>query len=465
MVSFTLESQPHFAPSPMVLDQETASAIARQQTEGLLRNRATISANIIVALLSLFVLRDSVPAATLLSWFAGITALSAVRLWLSRWLRDSTLPPPRKLHLFTAGTVLSGLGWGCLPVLLLAAGTVPDFAFAGFMIAGMTAGGIAALCWYHPAYLGYLLGATLPLTACLLLLREPVYQAMAAQVMVYTIMLVVISALYSRRLLQTLHLENQLERERSNLEAMRRELALAQSSKWLTLAQLSHHLRTPMNAVIGFSAMLHGGILGPIANPRHKDYINDIHESGTRALRTITEILEVSQAEAGILTLAKTDVDVRATLANCLRSHGDTAARQRVTLTAEIAGDLPLLSCDGARLRQILDQLLSNALRHTPPGGRVTLGAGIAGPRWLAIRIADTGAGIPASRLAEAMTPFVQFDEPMVRQHDGIGIGLPLARRLVELHGGEFTLSSAAGHGTTAIIRLPLSAGPEDFPA
>ncbi|MBU0726227.1 MAG: HAMP domain-containing histidine kinase [Alphaproteobacteria bacterium] len=438
--------------------------IVPQQAEGLLRNRATILSNLVVALLSLFVLQDSAPGMTLLWWVTGMAALAIARLFLSHWLRGSAWLSRRKLHVLTVGATLSGLSWGCLPIVLLPVGTVEDFAFAGFMIAGMTAGGITALCWYHPAYLGFLLGATLPLVACLLLQEEPVYLAMAAQVLFYAVMLVVISALYNRRLLQTLRLENELGQERRILEAIRHELAQAQSSKWRTLAQLSHHLRTPMNAVIGFSDMLRSEVLGPIGNPKHKEYINHIHDSGTRALQTITEILDVSQAEAGMLTLATTQVDVRETLAHCLQRHGATAAQRGVTLTATIASDLPRLPCDPARLQQILDQLLSNALRHTPSGGHVTLSASI-DARWLAIRIADTGPGMAEDQLAEAMAPFVQFDDAMVRQDGGIGIGLPLARRLVELHGGEFTLLSAPDNGTTAIIRLPLSVSTGGIPA
>lgn len=441
---------------PMSFERETAPDMAPQQADGLLRNRATILSNLVVALLSLFVLRDSVPGTALPWWIAGMAALNLARLFLSHWLRASAWPARRKLHVFTAGATLSGLSWGCLPVLLLPAGGVTDFAFTGFMIAGMTAGGLTALCWYNPAYLGYLLGATLPLAAILLALREPVYLAMAGQVLFYALMLAAISVFYSRRLLQTLRLEHELGQERARLQATRQELARAQSNKWLTLAQLSHHLRTPMNAVIGFSDMLRSEVLGPIDNPRHKAYIDHIHESGTRALQTITEILEVSQAEAGMLTLSRVPVDIREELVDSLQRQGDRAARLGVSLTADIADDLPRLPCDPTRLQQILDQLLSNALRHTPAGGQVTLSAGITEAHWLDIRIADTGTGIPEDRLDEAMTPFVQFDNALVHQHDGIGIGLPLARRLVELHGGSFTLDSAPGQGTTVTIRLPL---------
>ena len=451
-----------------VSNPETAPDIAPQQADALLRNRATILSNLVVALLSILVLRETLPTATTLAWIAGMAALNIARLYLSHRLRGAALPAQRKLHIFTAGALLSGLSWGCLPLLLLPAGGVPDFAFAGFMIAGMTAGGLTALCWYQPAYLAYLLGATLPLAGCLLLLDEPVYLAMAGQVLFYALMLIVISVFYSRRLLQALRLEAALEQERARLEATRRELALAQSSKWLTLAQLSHHLRTPMNAVIGFSDMLRSEVLGPIGNPKHKAYIDHIHDSGTRALQTITEILEVSQAEAGMLTLARVPVDVREELEEVVQRHEEAAERLGVTLSAAIADDLPRLPCDPARLHQILDQLLSNALRHTPSGGKVTLSArmpihvptrvpaSIEKTRWMEIRIADTGTGMPEDRLAEAMIPFVQFDDMLVRQHDGIGIGLPLARRLAELHGGTLALDSAPGRGTTATIRLPL---------
>ena len=162
-----------------MFSHETVPDIAPQQADGLLRNRATILTNLVVALLAILVLQETLPAATTLAWIAGMAALNTARLFLSHWLRKSAWPARRKLHVFTAGAVLSGLSWGCLPVLLLPVGGVEDFAFAGFMIAGMTAGAITALCWYQPAYLGYLLGATLPLAACLLLLKQPVYLAMA----------------------------------------------------------------------------------------------------------------------------------------------------------------------------------------------------------------------------------------------------------------------------------------------
>jgi PAS domain S-box-containing protein len=230
---------------------------------------------------------------------------------------------------------------------------------------------------------------------------------------------------------------------------------IANRTKSEFLANMSHELRTPLNAIIGFSEIIQKEMFGPIGSPRYKEYASDIFESGTHLLNLINDILDVSKAEAGKIELQESQVLVKDLVDASLRLIMPRAREAGVTLTDPHVDHLPPLRADERRLKQVLINLLSNAVKFTPAGGRVSLDATIE-PDGVAIRVRDTGIGMEAEDIPKALEPFVQVDSRLSRKYEGTGLGLPLSRALVELHGGRLQIESQPGHGTTVTVLLPV---------
>jgi signal transduction histidine kinase len=221
------------------------------------------------------------------------------------------------------------------------------------------------------------------------------------------------------------------------------------------LATISHELRTPLNAIIGFSELVLAEPLGPIGNEQYRGYIKDVHESGQHLLALINDILDLSKAEAGKLELSEHVVDIRHTLAAVCRLVNHRIVEGGLTLGLQVAANLPPLRADERKLKQVLLNLLSNAVKFTPDGGRieVTVGVDTAGCCRVAIR--DTGIGIAPEDVQRVFEPFCQVDSSLSRQHPGTGLGLPLVKALMELHGGTVELDSQLGEGTTVTAIFP----------
>jgi signal transduction histidine kinase len=220
------------------------------------------------------------------------------------------------------------------------------------------------------------------------------------------------------------------------------------------LAAMSHELRTPLNAVIGFADMLGHEPFGTLGSPRYREYVTHIRDSGTHLLRLINDVLEFSKAQAGMLELEESEVDIGREIANAIAGVGPAALQAGLAVQSEISFDLPLLRADARRVRQILNNLLSNAIKFTPPAGHVRIGASMRGGD-LAITVNDTGIGIAAEDVAKAFESFRQIDSRLSRRYEGAGLGLPFTKQLVERHGGKITIDSTPGEGTTATVTFP----------
>jgi signal transduction histidine kinase len=245
-----------------------------------------------------------------------------------------------------------------------------------------------------------------------------------------------------------------LEKTSTDLAAALEAAEAASKSKSAFLASMSHELRTPLNAVLGFSEMMQTEAFGPLGSPRYKDYLGSIHSSGTHLLSLINDILDIARFDAGNGDLNEEVFDPAREIADILHMMSAQAAKARVSLTGDIAADLPHLNGDRRRMRQIQLNLLSNALKFTPPGGTVTLRA-FRSEKGLELQVIDTGIGIASQDFAKALEPFGQVDSSLSRKYEGTGLGLPITRQMVELHGGELKLESAPGQGTTVTVILP----------
>jgi signal transduction histidine kinase len=245
--------------------------------------------------------------------------------------------------------------------------------------------------------------------------------------------------------------DNAIERQSLHVAKLGAEASNRAKSDFL--ANMSHELRTPLNAIIGFSEIIKGGMFGAVTE-RYRSYAGDIFNSGTHLLELINEILDLSKLDAGQLTLHEENVDVGAQVRTCMRLLQPQAEKSKIQLTASIGDATPLIRADDRRLRQILLNLLSNAVKFTPEGGkvRVTVSHTDAG---LEIGVRDTGIGMASEEIPKALEPFGQIDSKLSRKYEGTGLGLPLVKRLVDLHGGTLVIESKVNVGTLVTILLP----------
>lgn len=227
------------------------------------------------------------------------------------------------------------------------------------------------------------------------------------------------------------------------------------------LANMSHELRTPLNAILGFSEAMEQKLFGPIGNPRYEAYVHDIHHAGAHLLSLVNDILDLSRIELDGLKLNPQPVDFARVCNNCLSIVRGRAERGQVKLTLDAVPPFPAIETDERRLKQVIINLLNNAVKFTPPGGNVTLELAHGPNDGAIIRIRDTGIGMNAEELESALRPFWQADAGLDRTFEGAGLGLALVTELVSLMEGEFRLESERGKGTVATVILPRSCGAE----
>ena len=239
------------------------------------------------------------------------------------------------------------------------------------------------------------------------------------------------------------------------LQTSKEEAELANRAKSEFLANMSHELRTPLNAIIGFSEIISSQTFGPLGNDRYRDYAADIHESGQHLLALINNILDLSKVESGMDELYEEEIEVPRLvplLMTLIKSHAEKA---EVELALDLPDNLPRLIADERKLKQILVNLLGNAIKFTDPGGRVRLSVCCPDGGGFEFRIADTGIGMAPEDIPTAFSKFRQVDSALNRKYEGTGLGLPLTKALTELHGGSLDIESALGVGTTVTVRLP----------
>jgi len=229
---------------------------------------------------------------------------------------------------------------------------------------------------------------------------------------------------------------------------------LANRAKTEFLANISHELRTPLNAIIGFSDLMQREAFGPLGCDQYREYLRDIHQSGTHLHDVINDILDLSKIEAGKLELYEEVVFLPPIVERCVRVVAARAEEGGITVRNEIPIHLPGVRADERKLKQILINLLSNAVKFTPEGGTVTI-SGALSEDGISITVSDTGIGMAPEEISSAMQPFGQLDSSLSRRHEGTGLGLPLTKSLVELHGGRLQIESRPGEGTNATIHLP----------
>lgn len=238
-------------------------------------------------------------------------------------------------------------------------------------------------------------------------------------------------------------------------EIARSQAESANRMKSEFLATMSHELRTPLNAIIGFSEILQMQSLGPLGNDQYREYVGDIGSSGKHLLQLINDILDLSKIESGLDSLDETDIALPLLVKTIQMMVQQRAHKGGVTLVTEVPDDLPALRADERKIKQILLNLSTNAVKFTEPGGQVTIKGWAKADGGLVLEVVDTGVGIAPEDISKAMAQFGQVDGSLNHAHEGTGLGLPLTKALVEQHGGTLELRSELGVGTTVTATFP----------
>jgi two-component system cell cycle sensor histidine kinase PleC len=247
----------------------------------------------------------------------------------------------------------------------------------------------------------------------------------------------------------------ELETSKSISDEARRRAEAANVAKSRFLAQMSHELRTPLNAILGFSEVMKAEIFGPHSVPAYKDYAGDIHNSGVHLLGLINEILDLSRIEAGRYELNEEAVALSGVVAECSHLLQMRARNRGLTLHELFETGMPRLWADERAIRQIVLNLLSNAIKFTSQGGEIWLKAGWTASGGQYISVKDSGPGIPEEEIPIVLASFGQGSNSIKSAEQGAGLGLPIAKSLVDLHGGTFTLKSKLRIGTEVIVTFP----------
>lgn len=289
-------------------------------------------------------------------------------------------------------------------------------------------------------------------------MTQPIYKAYYYLILSFSLLL---SILISIVFIASKKAEELIEKQQEASTEMAAAKASAEAesrAKSQFLANVTHELRTPLNAIIGFSEIINSESMGPINNNQYKEFIKDIHTSGVHLLSLINDILDFSKAEVNKLDVTLEQIDLTKAAKLCLRMVAPRAEEAKVKLVEEMPQEHIVLMLDQKRIKQIILNILSNAVKFTPEAGQISLKIWKDNKTNTAgIEIKDTGVGMAPQDLARALSPFGQVDNKLSRKYEGTGLGLPLTKKLVELMKGKFDIKSETGIGTTVTITFPLA--------
>jgi len=396
---------------------------------------------------------------------AMMAAMAIATLYQGETQRDSDCTLAPWYWRFCGAQIGVSAAWGAMPWLLWDPGNPINHLFLATSAIAVA----AALVLARGSNMAMFVCAIVPLS-CLTTLRFAMGDTVLDHVIAILSPLVALQLWWTGRPLVIrmqedsrlrFHVEDlarELEETRDDALKKRFEAETANASKTAFLANMSHELRTPLNAILGFSEIIAQECFGPVGSRRYQDYANDIHSSGAHLLSLINDLLDVAKIEAGRMEISPHPLDAEHAFDIALKLAGNNASEKGQTLKIKVEPSCPPLYADERALKQILLNLVSNAVKFTPIGGRIDVLASKARDGGFQIMVRDNGPGIPRDKLDKIFTPFSQVDNRYDRQAGGTGLGLALVRGLAELHGGRAWIESDEGAGCTAYVVLPVKA-------
>ena len=484
----------HMTEAHLEPERVSAREIRLDQIRLVARNVPVIViANLLNALLTVVFFRPVAPPWILGAWFMVIVMLSVAGTSVWRARRDESLWPEIDAAVIRRIVLSAALGgglWGLFAVIVFPPTSLPHQVLLALVVGSTAAASLVSLQSIPLASASYVVLSLAPLILSFGRVGDPAHWLMTEMLAALAVVLIALShnshsaflegvrlRLANADLLERTAVANEtLKRNLGELEWSRNRLIqqandlkkLAQASaqaeqkadaanraKSTFLANMSHELRTPLNAIIGFSEMMQHEALGPVGSARYRGYADDINQSGMHLLGLVNDLLDLSKIEAGKMELSEDLVDIGQLIADCLVLVRDAAARAGIELLIDKDPGLPLVYADERKLKQILLNLLSNAVKFSGEGGAVEIMAAVAASGALDISVRDSGAGIKPEDMAKALEPFGQLQSAVDSGQVGTGLGLPLSRKLAELHGGTLEIESVAGRGTTVQLRIP----------
>ena len=454
-----------------------------------------IIANLLNSLLTVAFFGDVAPPWVLGVWLMLTVTLSAIgsSVWWAR--RDEAFWRDIDASVIRRITLCSGLGgglWGLFALIVFPPDSLSHQVLLALVVGSTAAASLVSLQSVPLASASYILLSLAPLIVSFGRVGDPLHWFMTEMLAAFAIVLIALSHNSYATFLEGVRLRvanadlvertavanetlkrnvGELEWSRNRLigqaaqlkkmaQASAQERAKAEAAnlaKSTFLANMSHELRTPLSAIIGFSEMMQREALGPVGSTRYRAYADDINRSGTHLLDLVNDLLDLSKIEAGKMELTEDLVDVAQLIADCVTLVRDAAARGSIELAVDRDQSLPVVFADERKIKQILINLLSNAIKFTESGGSVEIVAAVAASGGLEISVRDSGVGIKPEDIAKVMEPFgqLQLQGSIESGQPGTGLGLPLSRKLAELHGGTLEIESAPGRGTTVLLSLP----------
>jgi signal transduction histidine kinase len=389
-------------------------------------------------------------------WAAGAYAMRSVMFRRWRRSRARGVDPRcsrRSLLLVHAATALI---WGGGALLFIGQLDPLRLALVAIIVCGVAAASAQASPFLRSVLYVNLSLELLPLALVAFLQGTTLFAMMGCLTLIYGLYLLHGGLEQNRWLSHHLALQAQNAALLDQMQGALLRANAASDAKTQFLANMSHELRTPLNAILGFADMMATLPDNRLSRSKVREYSRVILESGRHLLALISDLLDLTKAESGKLELTEETCDLSAMIGGCLDHMAPIARKNGIDLVLDPAGaESFVVRGDERKLRQIMLNLLSNAIKFTPDGGtvRVTLKTPAGG--GVIVAVADTGIGMTTSEVIEALEPFAQISNTYTRQHQGTGLGLPLTKRLVDLHGGRMTIESEPGKGTTISIRLP----------
>jgi len=437
------------------------------------------------AMLTALVLWMEMPAWLVLGWLTLVALAHGARA--ASWRAYPRAPRPVGsrfwLDRFTLSALAIGMSWGALAIAIVAGASASQVLIYAVAVVIMS-GAAVAESGYPPDVDAVIWPVSAPLALVSWWVGDLAHLAIGSLLMVFAAAARVTAWHLNRAHSQAVGLQRERERLASELAASGSRLAATQAeldrtnrrietassdlarahaeaeaasrAKSEFLANMSHELRTPLNAIIGFAEVIERETFGP-TGARYREYAGDINGSGRHLLQVINDILDLAKVEAGQMQLHEARLDPALVMQGCVRLIKPRAAKTNVRIYTAFDPNLPILLADEARLRQIALNLLSNAVKFTKAGGRVSISTGLDSAGGITIAVTDTGIGMTADDIQIALEPFRQVTSSLSRSNEGTGLGLPLTKTLVELHGSRLDIASVPGRGTTVMVTFPPS--------